>query len=142
MKLLRPVYRVMFTNRAYRMYAPETRTRKNVPGLFVVTNEEEEPVDRPPGAEGAMTFLSKEKWRNFVDHLQRSLMDEWPNYAPEEGSKVFKGLSRRICEARPEVVRIVLRRQPVDFGVFQAPAQWDEPEVVASYDCRDGEIPQ
>lgn len=137
-KVLHPLQQLMFTNRQYRMYAPETRAQKDVPELFVVTPQGEEPLDRPPGAEGMMTFLSKEKWRNFIDHLQRSLLDEWPNYPPVEGRTVFQKLSRRVCEARLDAARVVLRRRPVDFGVFQEAAQWGEPEDVAVFDCGGG----
>jgi len=134
MKVFRPIQRVTFTDRQYRMYAPDPRAHKKIPFLLLRT-------DRSPARffKRHFSIFSAEKWTGFLDHLAKSLLGEWTDYPPEEGRAVFEKLAQRICRdesTEDDRVRSVsLQYRTVHFEEFREDIVWDSPETLETYGC-------
>jgi len=132
--IFRPFQRVMFTNRFYRMYAPDPRSRKRIPTLLFKTEMSPVRFFNPE-----LSVFPREKWTNFLDHLGKALDGEAFFFSPEEGEAIFRRLAVRLCrdESSPgdRVLSVTFQSRSVSYGEIQGDIAWDEPEVLESFAC-------
>jgi hypothetical protein len=132
--VLRPFQKVMFTNRYYRMYAPDPRSRKKIPAILLKTTAAPVRFFKPN-----LSIFSREKWANFLDHLGKALDGEAFFFSPEEGEAIFRRLAGRLCreESVPgdRVLSVTFQSRTVFYGEIQGDIVWEEPEVLESFTC-------
>jgi hypothetical protein len=133
-RAFRPVQKVMFTDRLYRMYAPDPRTVKRIPFLELETDRYPVRFFRPPYG-----FLSLEKWDNFMDSVAKAFEGDRFFLTNAEGRVVFHRLAERICREAsvPEdrVLAVTLKSRRVEYGEFRGDIVWDEPITLESFEC-------
>jgi hypothetical protein len=135
-----PVARIIYTNRRYRMYAPDPRAHKNVPFLVITDihqHSEHYNFDDPTALMPSLSPWGREKWSAFIYHIVKSLLGEWPIYPPPAGRAHFERLAARLCqrESVPPRASIQLATRPVSLGAFQEAPQWGPIQILARYDC-------
>jgi hypothetical protein len=130
----RPVQKIMFTDRLYRMYAPDPRSAKRIPFLEIKTDLAPVRFLKSPSG-----FLSREKWANFLDELSKALQGERFFMSEDEGRAVFRRLAERVCreESAPgDAVRsVAFKARRVAYGEFRGDIVWDSPETLDSFEC-------
>lgn len=133
-KILGPVQKVMFTNRYYRMYAPDPRSRKRIPAILLKTEAAPVRFFSPD-----LSVFPREKWNNFLDHLGKALDGETFFFSPEEGGAIFRRLAGRICRDASipgdRVLSVTFQSRSVSYGEIQGDIVWDEPEVLEGFTC-------
>lgn len=137
--VLGPIQKITFTNRQYRMHAPDPTSSRNIPILLLKTTLT--PVrflKNPPGLE-KLNFLSREKWGNFIQNLVLAQTDERAIFSPVEGWEFFGRLAARICRDESglgdRALLVSLQARPVRFGVFQSDIVWESPEPLEDFEC-------
>jgi hypothetical protein len=130
----RPLQKAMFTNRFYRMYAPDPRPRKRIPAILLRTTAAPVRFYRPE-----LSLFPREKWNNFLDVLGKALDGETFFYSPEEGGAIFRRLAERLCREASapggKVLSVTFQSRGVFYGEIQGDIVWDEPEVLESHTC-------
>lgn len=141
MSFFRPIQRVMYTNRQYRMYAPEPRSRKLIPYL-VLTNTDGHSTSygfRDSQVLGKdLNWFAAEKWSQFIYHLSKSLLHEWPIYPAQEGKSNFTRMAQYLCEMeRPIPIHtITFGYRPVIFETYRTRPQWQSFQQFGHFDCQ------
>jgi len=143
MTVYAPLQRIFYTNRRYRMYAPDPRARKLRPDFLTVWKPDRTVIYNFQDASLIglhLNPLSRERWGNFTYHLTKSYLGEWSIYPPRQGQAVFARLGTLWCAHnqadRPR--RLELRVEAVSFDDFLQPLQWSVAESLASYACPTG----
>jgi hypothetical protein len=141
MKVFRPLQKIMFTDRTYRMYAPDPRSAKRIPFLELKTDLS--PIrflNTPPGGNlGLVPVFAREKWVNFIDHMAKAMEGGEFFYSRKEGEAIFKRLAERICleesRAGGRVRSVAIGTRKVSYGEFRGDIVWEEPEILESFAC-------
>ncbi|HSA59061.1 MAG TPA: hypothetical protein VLJ37_05185 [bacterium] len=132
--VFRPFQRVMFTNRFFRMYAPDPRSRKRIPAILLKTEAAPVRFFKP-----GLSIFPREKWSNFMDHLGKALDGETFFFSPEEGGAIFRRLAARLCREASvpgdRVLSVTFQSRSVSYGEIQGDIVWDEPEVLEGFAC-------
>lgn len=144
-----PFQPVMFTNRQYRMYAPNPRPRKLVPQLALVGRDNTVSVDlrRSHLLMPRMNWIAAEKWSNFMVYLARDLTDhDVSRHRRAAAEASFHRLAAEICKrddlaelfpGTDTVVRVNLLAEEVYFGKAMMPPQRFPARTIREHNCTD-----
>jgi hypothetical protein len=141
--IFRPVQKLMLTDRLYRMYAPDPRSVKRIP--FFELRTESTParfLKSPPGFGGRLgllPFLSREKWANFLDSLNKAVRGERFFLTQDQGERAFRKLAADACRLESasgdRVLAVSLKSRKVAYGEFQGDIVWEAPETSGVLPC-------